>query len=319
MNIKIIYSKKHFGHDPQFEIYDGVYEPYAERAERITAIVIALREKGIRGFQSPASFPMEYIYEIHQKEYVRFLRRRSGSISENQTLYPSYFIMDTYTPITAKTFIAAKSASDVALTGAEIILRGERMAYALCRPPGHHADYKTMGGYCYFNNAAIAANYLSKHGRVAILDIDFHHGNGTQNIFYSRSDVAYMSIHADPRVRFPYSSGFSDERGKGDGIGFNKNYPLPLGTKNNQYLKTLKHALKEIHTFHPKFLVVSAGFDTYEKDPIGGFELSIPFYKTIGSEIAKLQLPTLIVQEGGYHIKDLGKIAVSFLCGIGSV
>lgn len=316
MNIKIIYSKKHFHHNPQFEIYDGAFEPYAEKAQRIESIVKVLQENNITNFHSPRHFPIKYIYSVHKNEYVSFLRKRSNALNNGKTLYPSYFIMDTYTPIVAKTYEAAISSVDVALTGAKDVIEGERLVYSLCRPPGHHADYKTMGGYCYFNNAAIAANYLSGHGKIAILDIDFHHGNGTQGIFYNRSDVLYISIHADPHDKFPYSSGFVDEQGIGEGFGFNKNYPLSLGITDNQYLKVLSEALKDIKEFNSKYLVISAGFDTYEKDPIGGFKLTIPFYHTIGREIAKLQLPALIVQEGGYNVEDLGKIALSFLRGI---
>ncbi|MBI4029274.1 MAG: histone deacetylase family protein [Candidatus Blackburnbacteria bacterium] len=316
MNIKTIYSKKHSEHNPPYEIYDGAYEPYAEKAERLTSIVKALRENGVESFPTPHSFPLSHINKIHQREYAAFLRRMSNQLGENEILYPSYFIMDTYTPIAHKTYAAAKSAVNVALTGAKYVLEGEQVVYALCRPPGHHAEYKTMGGYCYFNNAAIAADYLSEHGKVAILDIDFHHGNGTQSIFYNRSDVLYVSIHADPHEKFPYSSGFENEQGLGEGFGFNKNYPLALGITNEQYLPVLLRASKDIQNFNPKFLVVSAGFDTYEKDPIGGFKLTIPFYKTIGREIANSQIPTLIVQEGGYHIENLGKIAISFLKGV---
>jgi acetoin utilization deacetylase AcuC-like enzyme len=210
----------------------------------------------------------------------------------------------------------ARSAVDTALTGAKYVFNGERVVYSLCRPPGHHAGYKAMGGYCYFNNAAIAAHYLSEHGSVALLDIDFHHGNGTQSIFYNRSDVLYVSIHADPHVKFPYSSGFEDERGAGEGLGFNKNYPLPLGTRDARYSTVLLKVLGDIRDFNPDFLVVSAGFDTYEKDPIGGFKLTIPFYKTIGREIAKLRLPTLIIQEGGYAANALGKMVYTFLGGL---
>lgn len=306
----------HLKHNPPYEIYNGEYEPYAEKAERLTSIVETLRKHGIKTFYNPHKFPISYIKKIHQREYVAFLRKKSNQLRQSETLYPSYFIMDTYTPITHKTYQAARSAVDVALTGAKYLLEGEKIVYALCRPPGHHAGFKAMGGYCYFNNAAIAADYLSEHGKVAILDIDFHHGNGTQSIFYNRPDVLYVSIHADPHDKFPYSSGFIHERGVGEGLGFNKNYPLPLGTTNKQYQKVLLKALRDILTFNPKFLVVSAGFDTYEKDPIGGFNLTIPFYQTIGKEIANLKLLTLIVQEGGYHLKDLGKIALSFLRGI---
>ncbi len=317
MNMKIIYSKKHCLHNPPYEIYDGKYEPYAEKADRLTSIVNTFRENGIKKFYNPYNFPLSYINKIHLKEYVAFLRRKSGQLGENEILYPSYFIMDTYTPVAHKTWEAARSAVDVALTGAKYLLDGEKIVYALCRPPGHHAESKNMGGYCYFNNAAIAADYLSERGKVAILDIDIHHGNGTQNIFYTRSDVFYVSIHADPREKFPYSSGFEREHGAGAGLGFNKNYPLPLGTTDKKYYPFLLKALRDIKKYNPKFLVLSAGFDTYEKDPIGDFKLTIPFYETIGRKIAQLHLPTVIIQEGGYHVEDLGKIALSLVRGIG--
>lgn len=314
--MKIIYSDKHIQHNPPFEIYDGIKESYAEKPERVISIVNFLRKKGIREIIAPNDFSLDYIYDIHQKEYVQFLQNRSNTLPKDKVLYPSYFIMDTYTPIVGKTFDAAKSSVDVALTGAKCILDGEKIVYSLCRPPGHHAENKVMGGYCYFNNAAIAASYLSKHEKVAILDIDFHHGNGTQSIFYDRNDVLYISIHADPRFKFPYSSGFKDEEGRGKGLGFNKNYPLPLGITNVEYLKTLLKTLRDIKDFNPKFLIVSAGFDTYEKDPIGGFKLTIPFYKIIGENIKSLNLPTLVVQEGGYAIDALGEIAYNFLQGL---
>lgn len=314
MDLKVIYSDKHIGHNPPFEIYDGVKEPYAEKPERLVSIVNFLQSNGLKTIP-PDNFSQSHIDEIHHKEYINFLKNRSTSLDKDSVLYPSYFIMDTYTPIVAKTYEAAVSSVNVALTGAKYVLDGEKTVYSLCRPPGHHAENNVMGGYCYFNNAAIAANYLSKHGKVAILDIDFHHGNGTQNIFYDRSDVLYVSIHADPRFKFPYSSGFEDEKGRGEGLGFNKNYPLPLGTTNEQYLKTLQDTLKDIQNFNPKYLVVSSGFDTYEKDSIGGFKLTIPFYEMISNYINNLKLPTLIIQEGGYAVEDLGEIVYSFLQG----
>jgi acetoin utilization deacetylase AcuC-like enzyme len=314
--MKIISSNKYKLHNPPFEIYDGVKEAYAEKPERIDAIVNELKKNKSIKFIFPKHFPKEYLYAIHQKEYVNFLQNKSKALSKKDILYPSYFITDTYAPIVNGTFEAAISSVNIALTGAKNLLNGEKIIYSLCRPPGHHAEYNSMGGYCYFNNAAIATNYLSKKGKVAILDIDFHHGNGTQNSFYERSDVFYVSIHADPKVKYPYISGFTKETGKDEGLGFNKNYPLPLGTVDGQYLKTLNKAIKNIQEFKPKYLVVSAGFDTYEKDPIGGFKLTVPFYKTIGFKIKSLNLPTLVIQEGGYCAEDLGKIASSLVSGL---
>jgi len=315
MTIKVVYTDRHLLHNPPYEIYDGVKTPYAEKAERLTSIMQSLKKNGYKNILSPKKFPLDLITQLHQKQYVSFLQKRSAGLKKTESLHPSYFLMDTYTPITRSTYDSARLAVDVTLTAAQLLRNGERVAYALCRPPGHHAEYKAMGGYCYFNNAAIAANYLSEKGKVAILDVDFHHGNGTQNAFYDRSDIFYVSIHADPAHTFPYISGFADEKGVGKGRGFNKNYPLPLGTTDSQYATVLKKTLADIRKFNPKYLVLSTGFDTYQHDPIGGFKLTIPYYEQMARTISGLKLPTLIVQEGGYNAKDLGKIAVSFLKG----
>ncbi|MDQ5900580.1 MAG: Hist deacetyl protein [Patescibacteria group bacterium] len=315
MKLPIIYTKKHKEHNPPYEIYDGVKESYAEKADRIESIVTTLKNNNFTSFMSPRRFSLDHIHALHQKVYVDFVRTRSKRLRDDEILYPSYFIMDTYSPITAGTYGAAYSSVNVALTGAELIIGGENIVYSLCRPPGHHAEQKMMGGYCYFNNAAIAAHYLAQHGKVAILDVDFHHGNGTQNLFYDRSDVLYVSIHADPKVKFPYSSGFSDEKGRGEGEGYTMNYPLPLGTTPQKYQKFLQRALSDIRIFKPDYLIVSLGFDTYEHDPIGGFQLTIPYYQSMAEDISTLKVPTLLVQEGGYNISDLGEMATSFLKG----
>jgi len=312
----VIYSPDHQVHNPSHELYDGRAEPYAERPERAESIIAALRRSGKHHIARPRRFPLLHIYRVHQRQYVACLRKRTAALPTGTTLHPSYFLMDTYTPLTPGTFTAARTAVDVALTGAQYITgRSKAIAYSLCRPPGHHAEHAAMGGYCYFNNAAIAAEFLAVQGKVAILDIDFHHGNGTQHAFYGRSDVLYVSLHADPVVRFPYSSGFADEQGNGAGLGYNHNYPLPLGTGDDAYMRALGGALAAIESFQPAYLVVSAGFDGYKHDPIGGFALTIPGYHAIGKRIAALQLPTLLIQEGGYHIADLGALAGSFLDG----
>lgn len=314
--MKVIYTKNHLKHNPTYEIYDGIKESYAEKPGRLLSIVNSLEQAGGYIFVAPRKFPNKCISALHKDVYIDFLKDRSASLKKDGVLYPSYFLRDTYAPVVKGTYDAAVTSVNVALTGAEIIVnKREKIVYALCRPPGHHAECNAMSGYCYFNNAAIAANYLSSRGKVVILDVDFHHGNGTQAMFYERDDVFYISIHADPEVKFPYISGFANEKGKGAGLGFNKNYPLPLGTTNQVYLRILKKAILHVHIFKPTFLVVSLGFDTYEKDPIGGFTLTIPFYKKMAEEIAQIGLPTLIVQEGGYNVDDLGKMAVSFLSG----
>lgn len=311
--MKVIYSNQHLQHNPQYEIYDGVLTPYAEKPARLESIREVLEADNRFEFMQPKDFGTQYIDKVHQAGYIEFLKTKSEALAPGEPLYPSYFITDTYAPVVNGTYQAAKTSADIALTGAELLRNGEKYPYSMCRPPGHHAEIKSMGGYCYFNNAAIAANYLSQHGRVAILDIDFHHGNGTQNIFYDRTDVLYVSIHGDPQGMYPYSSGFASETGRGEAIGFTVNYPLPAGTGNEQYQVTLGRALGDIRDYNPDFLVVSAGFDTFENDPICDFKITLPFYETIGNSIKNGGFPTLIIQEGGYHVDALGDIARTFL------
>ncbi len=314
--MKVIYTKKHLSHNPSYEIYDGVRESYAEKPERLQSIVDAITQDGGYEFIMPKRFSINNIRSLHHDAYIEFLSDRSSLLKKDQILYPSYFMRDTYAPVVKGTYQAARTSVDVALTGAQMISRGvDTQVYALCRPPGHHAECNAMGGYCYFNNAAIAANYLSKTGKVAILDVDFHHGNGTQAMFYDRDDILYVSIHADPKVKFPYISGFSNERGRGLGLGYTKNYPLSLGVNDETYMGTLEKAINNVKKFQSDFLVISLGFDTYEKDPIGGFKLTIPFYKSMANQIAGLNVPSLIIQEGGYNVEDLGKMAISFMSG----
>ncbi len=306
----------HKEHRSPGEMVNKKVLPSSEVPERIEAIVKEFQSKGLgKSFISPEEFSLQLIQTIHHKNYIEYIRETSEALKKDDSYYPSHYIMDTYTPIVAGTYKAAIEAVNCVLTGASTIDH-ENIIYALCRPPGHHAENNVMGGYCYFNNTAIAAEMLSQKGKVAILDIDFHHGNGTQRIFYDRSDVLYVSLHADPKVRFPYISGFEEEVGIGTGKDYNYNFPMPLGTTNEAYEKTLQYALQIIKKYQPQYLLVSCGFDTYEHDPIGGFALTIPFYETVARHIMSLKLPTLVVQEGGYHVDDLGKIAYSFYKGL---
>jgi acetoin utilization deacetylase AcuC-like enzyme len=199
------------------------------------------------------------------------------------------------------------------LSGAKAIVEGERATFALCRPPGHHAGKSFCGGYCYFNNAAIAAEWLSNTGKVAILDIDYHAGNGTQDIFYDRGDVLTISIHADPDAAYPSFCGYVDETGAGQGSGLHRNYPLLAGTDDERYLSTLDEAIALIRSFVPERLVVSAGMDLYAGDPLGNFSVTRDGIREIGIHIAKLGLPTLIVMEGGYNNAALGENITTLL------
>jgi acetoin utilization deacetylase AcuC-like enzyme len=206
----------------------------------------------------------------------------------------------------------------VALTAAAQLLKGERFAYALCRPPGHHAERRIYGGFCFFNNSAIAANLLSRHGKVALLDIDYHHGNGAQDIFYARADILTVSIHGHPSHAYPNFSGYSDERGEGAGLGFNRNYPVEPPVDDLRYLDLLEKALHTVRVFAPRYLVLSVGFDIMCGDPTGSFAVTAQGIQRIGRRIGRLGLPTLIVQEGGYAIGNLRAGAHAFFVGLES-
>ncbi|HKS13126.1 MAG TPA: histone deacetylase family protein, partial [Pseudomonas sp.] len=228
-----------------------------------------------------------------------------------------FYAMDAGAPITHGTWEAVRSSADVALTGVDLIIDGARGAFALCRPPGHHAAREYMGGYCYLNNAAIAAERCLSRGakRVAILDVDFHHGNGTQNIFYDRDDVLFVSLHGDPHISYPYFAGFAHEQGTGRGAGFNLNYPLAKGTRWDTYEVALADALKRIQACQPDFLIISLGVDTFEHDPISHFRLTSADFVKMGEAIARAGLATLFVMEGGYMVDEIGINAVNTLQG----
>jgi acetoin utilization deacetylase AcuC-like enzyme len=205
---------------------------------------------------------------------------------------------------------------DCALTGARSLLYGYDLAYALVRPPGHHAERKTYGGFCYFNSAAIAAHFLSRVGKVAVLDVDHHHGNGTQDIFYERDDVLTVSIHGHPRNTYPYFSGFEEERGAGPGLGFNLNIPLPESINGEQYREALHRALARVRRFKPEFLIVALGLDPAKGDPTGSWNLTARDFIENGRMIGALSLPTLAVQEGGYRTRSLGIHVRHFFSGL---
>lgn len=225
------------------------------------------------------------------------------------------YCLDTFTPLNKNAFLAARWGVNCTLTAATEILEGTRSAYVLTRPPGHHAEKKIFGGFCYFNNCAIAANYLATFGKVAILDIDYHHGNGQQQIFYPRNDVLTVSIHGHPSFAYPYFSGFRDEKGKGKGLGFNINYPLAEDIDPDSYHLTLAKALDKIRSFAPEFLIVALGFDTAKGDPTGTWRLSQKHFEQNGALIGRMKLPTLIIQEGGYRHQALGSNAKAFFTG----
>jgi acetoin utilization deacetylase AcuC-like enzyme len=225
--------------------------------------------------------------------------------------------LDSAAPLVAGTYDAARAAVDVALTTLDLVLNGASSAYGLCRPPGHHAARSMYGGYCFFNNAAIVAHAITATTaeRVAILDVDFHHGNGTQQIFWRRGDVRYVSIHADPDREYPYFLGRADEIGEGEGTGENVNIPLRAGTTNAEYLDATDRALEAIDAVRGSIVVVSLGFDTYGLDPIGDFALTTDVYHEVGRRVADLGRRLVMLQEGGYHRPSLGENAQAWLRG----
>jgi acetoin utilization deacetylase AcuC-like enzyme len=346
-----IYSTEHTLHDPPFEFLDGALVPVFESPVRATIIHAAIERAALGPIIPPRSFDSKHIRAVHSDDYLDYLEhiyerwvgfggapasvmpgtlavRWMGRRCDHPVAAPGYYCFDMSAPIVAGTYAAARAAANIALTGAALLLEGHQTAYALCRPPGHHAGRDMYGGYCYLNNAAIATQYLGDGGwkpspspiphppyRVAVLDVDYHHGNGTQQIFYERGDVLFASIHADPARQYPYFAGYADERGAGDGVGANLNIPLEADIDDEHYLVALNEALAAVRAFDPHFLVVSAGFDTFGGDPIADFALSSAVYPQIGRRIAALGLPTLIVQEGGYAVDALGENAVGFLRG----
>ncbi|HSQ39260.1 MAG TPA: histone deacetylase family protein, partial [Anaerolineales bacterium] len=300
-------------------------------------ILEALQSVGWADILEPADFGLDPILAVHDKEYLDFLAsawtewlasapqdptalipatfalRRQPQKPKSLLGLAGYYIMDLSACIVEGTFPAALASANCALSAAQAVGGGERSAFALCRPPGHHAGKDYAGGYCFINNAAVAANWLSSKGHVAILDVDYHAGNGTQDIFYERDDVMTISIHADPDFEYPHFIGFANERGRGRGFGFHHNFPLPKGTGDAEYLQTLDKALALIREFKPVYLVVSAGMDIYADDPLGTVKVSTQGIGEIGRRIASLGLPTVIVMEGGYANEALGRNILTFL------
>lgn len=326
--LKVVVTKQH-------EIHHIRERGYVERPVRVSRIVQAIESLPDIEFVEVRQHPESAITAIHDPDFVRYLERVCARLDEKETVYPyvfpirlrerkpvdeevqaGYYCIDTFTPLTRNVYRAARAAVDCAMTGAELLQSGEQLVYSICRPPGHHAERQVYGGFCYFNNAAIAAQFLSAYGTVAVLDVDFHHGNGTQDIFYERADVLTLSVHGDPSNAYPYFAGFADERGAGAGEGFNYNYPLPEGIGDDEYLATLAQALSVIERFAPRFLVVSVGLDIAKGDPTGAWLLSPAGLRRVGGAIAGLGIPILAVQEGGYDTRVLGRNAAALLRGL---
>jgi acetoin utilization deacetylase AcuC-like enzyme len=335
-----VYSEKHFLRNASTELYRGELVRPHECAERAEFVLDRVRATGLGDIVSPEQFGLDPVLRVHDAQFVDFLssawtdwvaagnkgeaipdcwpaRRMVQRIPDSISGKLGYYAMAAETSISAGSWEAACASADVALTAAARISVGARGVFALCRPPGHHAARDLYGGYCFLNNAAIAAQYLRDHGssRVAVLDVDFHHGNGTQDIFYERSDVLFSSIHGDPLDAFPYFAGYADETGAGEGVGYNQNLPLPRGSDFSAWRAALDTALARIDRFAPSALVVSLGVDTFEHDPISFFKLRTDDFTQYGRLIGAPRIPTLFVLEGGYAVAEIGVNAVNVLQG----
>ena len=332
------FSPRQLDHAPLQELHNGGFTAYAESPARAEALLT-----GIGEVEVPADRGEAAIRAIHSADYLDFLKtaparwaeagrpgdvigyvwpvvgRRALTLNRIDALIGQYSF-DASTPLAADSYDAAYWSVQSALAALAAVQAGERAAFALCRPPGHHAGADYMGGYCYLNAAAITAQAARDAGaaRVAILDIDYHHGNGTQDIFWDRGDVFYASVHADPATDYPFYWGHADERGAGEGAGTTLNLPLPQGATLGAFRAAQAAALDAIAAFGPDLLVVSFGADTWEGDPISHFKLATPDYTVLAADIAARGWPSVLLMEGGYAVEALGANLAAFLQGFGS-
>ena len=330
-------------HAPRFEFFRGERVPCVEGPARADFVVQALRAHS-HALCLPEVDSTPQLERIHTRRYLDFLRTawdqwlaldaanadvqpfpsvwpvrtlRSDVEPANFTARLGLYSMDNGSPLSAGTWAAAKMAADAAVSAAQALQGGERAVFCATRPPGHHAGPNFMGGYCFLNNAAVAAQALRDRGagRVAVLDVDYHHGNGTQAIFYERADVLFLSIHGDPRTEYPFYLGHADETGAGEGAGCNLNLPLPAGSSAATWFAALEAACARVARHRADALVVSLGLDTYAGDPISRFQLQQDDFTRLGRRLARLGLPTALILEGGYAAAELGENAVRVIRG----
>ncbi len=339
--MKLIYSDDHRGHAGAREMRYDEMIPMSECPERMDAIMAALSVAGFTDVVAPEAHGLGVVHQIHDPAFVSFLQRcyplweeefgpgryataytfgmRGMDQVPNGSVHSmlSCYTFDVCAPFVAGTWKAIDAAKDIALTGVDLMQAGERAVFSVCRPAGHHASQDLAGGYCYLNNAAIAAQAHLNAGarRVALLDIDYHHGNGTQRIFYERSDVFFVSLHCRPQDEYPFLTGYDTELGAGAGKGYNLNLPMPRGTDYAAWVRALQVGLDRVTGYAPDVLVVSLGVDSYEGDPVGGFTLRSPDYLDIGRRIAGLGLPVQFVMEGGYAMEALGRNVANVIIG----
>lgn len=338
------YNPQHALHQGKLEMFRGELVPCFEVPARADYVLAELRRRPLGEIRSARRFDAAALATIHTPRYLDFLTHawdewvaldpanaardalpslwpvrsfRTDVLPANFSARMGLFSFDAGSPLTSGTWVAARAGADCAFAAAEQLAQGARAAFVLSRPPGHHAGADFFGGYCFLNNAALAAQQLRDSGlaRVAVLDIDYHHGNGTQAIFYDRADVWFSSIHGDPHTEYPFYLGYADETGLGAGQGFNHNLPLPRGTGFAVWRDALQQALHGVARFGAQALVVSLGLDTFEGDPIAGFTLRSEDYLRVGEDLARAGLPTVFVFEGGYAVAEVGINAVNVLQG----
>jgi acetoin utilization deacetylase AcuC-like enzyme/GNAT superfamily N-acetyltransferase len=319
---------------PNHEIHHVKERGYFERPVRVEAIKEGIGASGLFTTVKTVEHGEKAIRAVHDSDFIHYMRTVCSKLKEGRPVYPDtfpvrkpdrrpkqlpvqagYYCIDTGTPLYRNAYVAARSSADTALTAADEILAGRKLAYGVCRPPGHHAGRRFYGGFCYFNNAAIAAQYLIPQARTAILDVDFHHGNGTQDIFYSRSDVLTISIHGHPDYSYPYFSGYEYETGSGEGIGFNRNFPLPPQTDDEKYLKTYNRVMELLEQSRAEIIILGLGFDILKGDPTGTFTLRAETLRTMGARIMKIGPPVLVIQEGGYNLRNIRRGCAEFFAG----
>ncbi|WP_428242829.1 histone deacetylase family protein [Gynuella sp.] len=338
-----VISQHHTAHNPAFEFYRGEKVPCFESPQRLEFVIQALQARGheIKIAEQQAD---SILTTIHSHRYLQFLASawdqwtalaadnadkqpfpsvwpirslRSDIEPDNFIARLGFYSMDNGTPLAAGSWTAAKAGADAAVSAADLLSNGHSSVFCATRPPGHHAGPDFMGGYCFLNNAAIAAQSLRHQGcqRVAIIDVDYHHGNGTQTIFYDRADVLYISLHGDPVTEYPFYLGHADETGRGAGQGYNLNLPMAAGTDTVTWFAALDTACRQVLRFKPDALVISLGMDTFADDPISQFTLQSDDFYRIGKHLAALRLPTLFIMEGGYATAALGNNTVNVLEG----
>ncbi len=343
-----IHNPHHHLHQGRHEMFRGRLVPCHETAQRLAHVLAELKRRAMGPLRAPAADTAglsQALARIHAPRYLNFVEHawdewvaldpanaqqdalpsvwpapgmRFDVLPDNFAARMGLFSFDAGTPLTAGSWAAARAGAACALTAAREVSSGTaHSAFALSRPPGHHAGTDFFGGYCFLNNAALAAQALRDGGaaHVAVLDVDYHHGNGTQAIFYERSDVMTVSIHGDPRTEYPFFLGHADERGAGAGTGFNLNLPLPRGTDFTRWRAALHAGLNTIKSFGADALVVALGVDTFEGDPISGFTLRSADYLQVGQDVAAARLPTVFVFEGGYAVAEVGINTVNVLEG----